>query len=46
MIKEKLRQFCFLGFLILADKKSEVLAAKRNQRRLIIRFGTTVLFAN
>ena len=31
MIKEKLRQFCFLGFLILADKKSEVLAANKAQ---------------
>ena len=45
MIKESLRQFCFLSFLILADKKSEVLAAKRNQSRLI-RFGTSVLFVN
>lgn len=31
MIKEKLRQFCFLSFLMLVDKKSEVFAATKVQ---------------
>lgn len=33
MIEEKLRQFCFLSILMLAVKKSEVLAANKAQAK-------------